>query len=266
MTLAVSSRKRASPGKIVDVPLTTVPDKVEGLQVAMSARDVLLQWEPAGGLLGFLLDRALPIERPPVDDRPAPSPGASSPQGAAGPTLYNVYREIAPDPLVLPSAASPSRWNAVPATPVNPQPLTTLNFKDADVAFDERRRCYHVRAVRGAGAQRVEGEPSKPECVVPVDTEPPAVVTGLSVTVMEGSIVLRWEPNGEEDLQGYIVSRADEAGDTLVPLVAVPLTDTRYIDATVMPGRMYIYVVQAVDNRIPVPNASEPTRITATAR
>ena len=255
-------RRQGPPSKLVDVPLANVPDKVAGLRVTQKGRDIQIEWEPSGGVIGFLIDRALPVEVPPVD-RPAP---ASQPSGPAGPTGYNVYREIAPDPLTLPPpAAVDSRWAAVPATPANAQPVTNLSFTDVDVPFDERKRCYQVRAVRGTDAQRVESESSESVCVVPIDIEPPAMVTGLTATPVEGLITVRWEPNGEEDLRGYIVLRREAGDDTLLQLTREPITDTRWPDKTVMSGRMYTYLVQAVDNRLPVPNVSEPAAIPATA-
>jgi fibronectin type 3 domain-containing protein len=113
----------------------------------------------------------------------------------------------------------------------------------------------------------VESEPSETVCKVPVDLDPPAKVTGLSVTEEGGAITLRWEPNGEEDLGGYIVLRREVGSDTLQKLTLEPLTKTSYTDSSVMSGRMYIYVVQAVDNRIPLPNVSDPEETpTITAR
>ena len=266
MTIPVSARRRAGPpSKIVDVALTTAPNAVTGVRAVMKGRNVVVEWEPAGGLYGFLLERVLPAEIAPIDDRPAVMP-PGTPQPPAGPTLYNIYRDVAPDPLVRSAAMIPSPWSTDPAVPINAQPVATLTFTDLDVPFDERRRCYHVRAVRGTGAQRVESEPSMSHCIIPVDTEAPAQVTGLNATVTDGLVMLRWEPNGEEDLRGYLVLRKEAGDDTLRQLTPAPLTDTRYPDSSVMPGRMYTYVVQAVDNRIPVPNASDPEEITATAR
>jgi hypothetical protein len=266
MTLPTSARRRAGPpSKIVDVALTTAPNPVTGVHAAMKGRNVVVEWEPSGGLSGFLLERVLPAEIPPIDDRqPVTPPG--TPQPPAGPTLYNIYRDVAPDPLVRSSAVVPSPWSTDPATPINAQPVAALTFTDLDVPFDERRRCYHVRAVRGTGAERVESEPSTSDCIIPVDTEAPAQVTGLNATVTDGQVMLRWEPNGEEDLRGYLVLRKEAGDDTLRQLTPAPITDTRFPDSSVMPGRMYTYVVQAVDNRLPVPNASEPSEIPATAR
>jgi hypothetical protein len=256
-------RRGGPPSKLVEVPMANVPDKVAGLRVSQKGRNIEVEWEPSGGVLGFLIDRALPLEAAPVD-RPAAS---SAPAAAAGPTRYNVYRETAPDPLALPPpAAVESRWAAAPATPANAQPVTTLSFTDVDVPFDERTRCYQVRAVRGTDAQRVESESSESVCVVPIDTEAPTQVTGLTATAAEGAITVRWEPNGEEDLRGYLVLRREAGDDTLRLLTTEgPKADTRHIDATVMSGRMYTYVVQAVDNRLPAPNVSEPAEVNATA-
>jgi hypothetical protein len=269
MAVPFNARGRAGPAsKIVDVPMTSVPDKVAAVRASMKGRSISLEWEPAGGLLGFLLDRTLPVEPPPFDDRPAPSSAAATPPIATGPTLYNVYRDTAPDPLALPGRVAPeTKWAAVPAQPVNAQPLATLTFPD-EVPFDERQRCYRVSGVRGSGAQRVESEPSEPVCIVPVDIEPPTTPTGLTATVTEGSIDLAWEPNGEEDFRGYVVLRSEAGDDTLrqLPKANAVITDTRYTDSDVMPGRTYTYVVRAVDNRIPVPNVSDETEITATAR
>ena len=266
MTIPVSDRKRPGvPSKLVDVPLTPVPDKVSFVSARMDGRRLVVEWDPSGGVFGFLLGRALPGEQSPVDERPDPAAKAPA-TAASGPTLYNVYREPMTDPLALPvSPAASSPWASNPEAPLNPQPQATLSFSE-EVPFDERPRCYYVRAVRGTGAQRVESESSGRACAIPVDTEPPAMVTNLLATPEEGRIVLRWDPNGEEDLQGYIVLRSAAGDDTLQQLTTPPIARTGFTDDTVMPGETYKYVVHAVDNRIPVPNRSDPAETTRTAR
>ena len=266
MAIPVSERKRPGvPSKVVNVPLTPVPAGVALVIARMDGRRVVVEWEPSGGLFGFLLGRALPVEPSPVEERTDAS--AKPPAAAAsGPMLYNVYRELSTDPLALPvRGAADSPWASTPESPVNPQPLTELSFEE-EVPFDERRRCYHVRTVRGTGAQRVESESSGRACVVPVDTEAPVAVTSLSATIVEGEITLRWDPNGEEDLRGYIVLRRASGDDTLQQLTVPPIARTTFTDSNVMSGQMYTYVVHAVDNRIPVPNVSDPTETTVTAR
>jgi hypothetical protein len=268
MTIPVSDRKRPGPpSRLVDVPLTSVPAGVAAIGARMDGRKVVVEWQPSGGLFGFLLGRALPVEPSPLGDPPATDAAKSVVAGASGPVLYNVYRELSPDPLALPAreAATDSRWASNPEVPANPQPLAMLRFEE-EVPFDERRRCYYVRAVRGAGAQRVESQSSGRACVIPVDTEAPASVTSLTATVVEGEITLRWDPNGEEDLRGYLVLRRAPGDDTLQQLTTPPIARTTFTDRNVTAGQMYTYVVHAVDNRIPVPNVSDPAEATATAR
>jgi hypothetical protein len=266
MTIPLSDRKRPGvPSKLVDVPLTPVPDKVTFVSARMDGRRLVVEWDPSGGVFGFLLGRTLPGEQSPVDERPDPAAKAPA-TAASGPTLYNVYREPMTDPLALPvGPAASSPWASNPEVPLHPQPLSTLSFSE-EVPFDERPRCYYVRAVRGTGAQRVESESSGRACAIPVDTEPPAMVTNLLATPEEGRIVLRWDPNGEEDLQGYIVLRSAAGDDTLQQLTTSPIAKTGFTDDTVMPGETYKYVVHAVDSRIPVPNRSDPAETTAPAR
>jgi hypothetical protein len=267
MTIPVSDRKRpGAPSKLVDVPLAAVPDKVAFVSARMDGRRAVVEWDSSGGIFGFLLGRLLPVEPSPVGDEPPDA--AAKVSAVTGPTLYNVYREPTADPLALPvSAAAISPWASNPETPLNAQPLATLSFSE-EVPFDERPRCYYVRAVRGTGAQRVESESSGRACTTPFDTEPPAVVTNLLATPEEGRITLRWDPNGEEDLRGYVVLRSEAGDDTLQQLTTSgPIAKTGFTDDKVMPGQTYKYVVHAVDNRIPLPNVSDPgTEVTATAR
>jgi len=79
------------------------------VRVSYAPTNVSIAWEPSGGLLGFLLDRALPPEPLPYDALPAAGPLVPPPADASvppGPTTYHVYRELAPDPFVLPLAAA----------------------------------------------------------------------------------------------------------------------------------------------------------------
>jgi len=269
MTIPTSDRlKPGVPSAVVEVPMTLIPDQVPSIRARRTGHNVVLQWEPAGGLLGWLLDRALPAEPVPVADPSASGASASkAPAVPSGPVLYNVYREIEPDPLAVPGPKpieTPLAFS--PAVPINKEPLTTLTFPD-DVEFDGRRRCYYVRAVRGTGAQRVEGEPSDQTCDTPFDDEAPAAPTGVTASAEEGSISLRWEPNGEEDLGGYLVLRREPGSDTLRPLIPAPIAETQYTDRNVTAGQMYTYIVQAVDKQTPKPNvSSNSTETTVTAR
>jgi hypothetical protein len=273
------------PGAVGELPLLTLPEAPPSVAVRFTEQQVLLAWEPAGGLIAFLLERTLPDEPLPIEveeeadvvpDPAAPSgvalpdqsvAGLASPdQSVAGPLLYNVYRTTSEDPFAPPpDTAMPPAWTREPPTPVNPVPLTTLEFADT-VAFN-RERCYTVRAVRGVGPDARVGHASPTACVTPVDIFPPSPPQGLGTVASAGVISLIWEPNAERDLAGYVVLRGDTPDATLQPLTLTPITESAYRDTAVTPGVRYVYAVVAVDNRFPVPNVSNAsTPIEETAR
>ena len=265
--MAIAFSRRGVPGPpspIVELGLTALPAPPTGLEVTLSANAATLRFEPSGGLLGWLLDRALPLERAPFAEPVVPrtpaAPATSEPP--PGPTRYNVYRELAPDPLVLPDTqAAVLPWNLTAPQALNPAPLATLTYSDP-IVLDERERCYSVRAVLGA----VESAASERVCVTPYDIYPPAAPINLTTVAGEGVINLFCEPNVEDDLGGYIVLRAEAGGDTLLQLTATPLREPRFSDRGVTPGVRYTYLVRAVDSRVPLPNTSEPAEASETAR
>lgn len=268
MAIAFSPRGVPGPqGTVTELPLTAPPDPPSDLHAAHSADTLTLTWQPSGGLLGFLLDRALPVEAPPFDPAAVPAVARGDQAAVAipsGPTTYNVYRRIAPDPLELPSLDdAPPRARA--PVPVNPAPLATLTFTEP-VTPDERERCYTVRAVRGVPPAVVEGNAAPPACITPIDVFAPATPTGLAPIPSANAISLIWEPGTEDDLAGYLVLRGEAGGDTLARLTREPILEARFIDDTVTPGVRYVYHVIAVDSRLPLPNASAPAIIEETAR
>ena len=252
------------------LPLTLLPETPSVARVTYTATTVALEWEPSGGLVGYVLDRSLPDEAPPSDRfsetalRGAPLLPGNLPPGATG---YNVYRSASPDPLAIPVNVLPRpSWAASVPAAVNATPLTTPVFTEP-VAFDGRQVCYEVRAVRGTGVTAVEGAPSRRVCVVPYDTFPPAPPRGVSAVTAEGVIDLVWEPNAETDLTGYVVLRGEAGDATLTPLFDRPVPETRFSDRTVVPGRRYVYAVVAADNRVPLANISpESAPVEETAR
>jgi hypothetical protein len=219
-------------------------------------------------LISFLLDKQLPLEALPLDDDAAARRAAASAPALVplGPTRYNVYQSLAPDPLQLPVGAQERpRWQRLPQRPLNPQPLDGQQLADA-LQF-ERERCYMVRAVRGTGPDVVEGPPSPTACVKPVDIFPPQPAMGLSAVAGEGAISLIWEASASDDVAGYLVLRGEGADATLLPVTPSPVVETRFVDRAVVAGTRYVYAVVAVDGRIPLPNTSEPSaRVEETAR
>jgi hypothetical protein len=252
---------------VAELRLTALPEPPTEVTATYVADAVRLEWEPSGGLVGFLLERSLAPELSPLDT-PVPEPASGSVTTAAlqGPTRYNVYREIALDESTASTAPSdPANHDREP--PINSSPLDTLTFTDPLPGLDGRERCYVVRAVRGDGTQAVEGAPSDRKCIVPRDDFPPEAPTRPSTAVSEGAITLMWEPNAEPDVAGYLVLRG-EAGDATLTLVTdTVVTGTQFTDRTVRPGVRYVYAVQAIDSRLPRPNVSaESMRVEETAR
>jgi hypothetical protein len=251
--------------------LTNPLDPPQALRAAYTENGIALAWEPAGGLIGFLLDRSLPVEAAPFDvpfvTIPAAGLGLVAPPADAsvppGPTTYNVYRELAPDPLAEPG--DEIRWMTPPPLPVNAAPLSVTTAGD-EVEFG-RARCYTVRAMRGTPPAIVTSEASAPLCINPIDVFAPAPPTGLAAVPSEGGISLIWEPNLELDLGGYLVLRREGSDATLRQLTASPIADARFRDTEVKPGARYTYSVVAVDAQLPLPNMSgESERVEEVAR
>ncbi len=273
--IGVSDRNRSGPqSTITSLPLGPLSEPPAGLIAEYTPDLVRLNWEPSGGLLGFILDGTLPPEPSPVEDVATPAVTAApfapiellDPGLPLGPTRYNVYREVAPDPLALPESSQPAPWRTTLPQPLNTTPLTGLTFDDP-IAIDGRERCYQVRAVRGSGPSLVESNPSPRICFTPVDTVPPATPTGLMTEAADGAINLIWEPNIEEDLAGYMVLRGAPGDATLTALTLAPVRTARFVDRTVVPGTRYAYAVVAVDDRVPLGNPSaESDRTEETAR
>lgn len=267
LAIPFSTRGRpAPPGGAADLALLPLPPAPDSLVAPYTARGVALEWAPSGGVLGFLFDRHLPPEEPPLDARlePLPQP-PPSPLDTLGPVRYNVYRDVEADPLALPAPTSSLPWLAARPLPANEMPIEGTTWNDG-VEFD-RRRCYVVRAVRGTGAAALEGPPSEPTCFIPTDAFPPSVPTRLVAVADERGISLIWEPSGEADVAGYVVLRGEPGDATLQPLTPVPVADPRFRDTTVVSGRRYVYAVRAVDGHLPVPNVSdESMRVEEAAR
>jgi glycosidase len=84
------------------------------------------------------------------------------------------------------------------------------------------------------------------------DLTPPQAATGLNATAGDSIVELAWD--GVPDAAGYYVYRSPVTGGGHARLNDEPLTGTTYADDTVVNGRLYYYVVTAVDG---VGNESE---------
>jgi hypothetical protein len=269
VAVASSDQGRTGPpGTLIDIPLAPLPDPPPAAAVTATDDNLVISWEPSGGVLGFLLATPLLPEDSPLDELPEAleSTRAAVPT-PSGPTLYNIYREPADtDAPRAEESPSPVPGRPTPPAPLNAAPIDALTYADASPFDYGVERCYSVRAVRGTGANAIIGEPSPRACVTPVDTTAPAAPTGLAALGAEGVINLSWEPNGEADLGGYLVLRGRAGDATLQPVTAAPVMDTRYADRDVVPGVRYVYAVQAIDTQNPPNVSDESNRAEETAR
>ena len=182
----------------------------------------------------------MPTEKAVVVDWTPPVAEAGMP-----PLLYNVYRR---------EAAS---------EPINPSPLADVKFEVAAVEYG-KEQCFVVRTVQALDSVTIESAPSAPACFTPLDKFPPAPPKGLRAVAEDAAINLVWDQNGDADLDGYLVLRAEAPGDTLLPLTPQPITDANFRDATVKPAVRYVYAIVAVDT---AKNQSAPSaREEVTAR
>jgi hypothetical protein len=272
VAIPFSARGRPGPGSTAaEFPLVDAPEPPAFVRAAYSETTVTIEWPPSGGIVGSLFDSALPPEDPPLDEALEPivtaPPVTANPAAAfpSGPVKYNLYRELAPDPLALPDPTGTVPWAETPPMPINPAPLSTTTFTDS-VEFD-RERCYVVRAVRGTPPDAIEGDPSEPNCFIPVDMFPPAAPARLVAVADAGGISLIWEPNAEPDVIGYLVLRGEASDATLQPLSPTPVAEPRFRDTHVTAGKKYVYAVVALDSRLPLPNVSaESSRVEEIAR
>jgi hypothetical protein len=174
---------------------------------------------------------------------PALPPGASS-------RTFRVYRGLAaPGQENAPQDISQAKLKS-PLELEGPSPSN--EFRDAHFEFGTSY-LYTVRAVAQYGADLVESADSLPVVVTPRDTFPPAMPTGLEISIVPATgqapsyIELSWGISPEGDLAGYAVYRS-EAEDTPGERVSAEiLLSPTFRDISVRPGRKYYYRVSALD-------------------
>jgi hypothetical protein len=129
---------------------------------------------------------------------------------------------------------------------LNDAPVSAPPFADREFVFGLAVR-YLVRAVASGPGEAVESQDSPLVEVVPKDTFPPAVPTGLASLGGPGTVTLSWNPNRETDFFGYKIWRRAEGGADFVLLTARPIPENAYADGSVEKGRRYDYAISAVD-------------------
>ncbi len=95
--------------------------------------------------------------------------------------------------------------------------------------------------------------------IIPVDaateTTAPAAPVGLSATGRSASIRLEWTANAEDDVNGYMVLRADSTGEWNT--IARKIKACSYIDNNCVTGQAYKYKIKAIDYSDNISAASE---------
>ncbi|HFA49082.1 MAG TPA: hypothetical protein ENJ95_08700 [Bacteroidetes bacterium] len=107
-------------------------------------------------------------------------------------------------------------------------------------------RFYRVAAVDRAGNESFT--PS--EFVVFKDKTPPAVPRGFEAAIDSNGVVsLRWQPNTEADLRGYLLTASRFEEGEFMPVSQKPLSGTFYTDTLALniQNRLFYYRLAAVD-------------------
>ena len=120
----------------------------------------------------------------------------------------------------------------------------------------ETKYDYRIMSVTLVHSQNinmaVEGDDSKAAEIFTRDIYPPAEPTGLQAVIssvgQKPFVDLTWAPNMESDLAGYNVFRS-VAGNRPVKLNQQLVPVPSFRDENVVPGKIYLYSVSAVDAR-----------------
>jgi len=132
-------------------------------------------------------------------------------------------------------------------------------FSDRNFEFGQRY-IYSVRAVSRLWGINGESSSLAELEVVPLDTFPPLPPKGMSSITGAGIVSISWDANKEADLLGYNIYRKGKGEADFRLLNKTVLQKTIYQDDKVIPGKVYIYAITALDKAEPAnesPNSEE---------
>ena len=127
--------------------------------------------------------------------------------------------------------------------PLNEKPLRGTAYVDTGVPYG--KLVYTIRATL-PDKPKVEGAPAEEAAVDYRDVFPPPAPARLDALSEAGLVRLVWDPVPAPDLAGYIVYRAEGAGEP-VRLTPDPVKESFLTDTSAKPGTRYRYTVRAVD-------------------
>ena len=142
---------------------------------------------------------------------------------------YNVYRATTSDGDYTPIAYG----------------ISTSDFTDNHV-INGTTYYYEVTAV---DAQSNESGFSSAASVVAIDAIAPSAPTGLTASEAGHAAVIDWTDNTEPDLGTYTVYRSTTSGSGYAA-IASGLSDSSYLDTSVVNGTAYYYAVTATDESL----------------
>ncbi len=143
---------------------------------------------------------------------------------------YKIYRRILPE----------EEYDR----PLNAKPIVALSYVDAGAPYAVPL-VYTVRAVLAKNS-KVEGLPAEELAFMYRDIYPPPAPSRLDALSEGNRVRLVWNPVDAPDLAGYLVFRAEGAGEP-ERLTKEPVADPFFTDETVGQARRYRYTVVAID-------------------
>ena len=117
------------------------------------------------------------------------------------------------------------------------------NYTDSNITLD--MTYYYV--VTAIDTSFNTSDASDEVSATATDTTPPAIPSSLMATCGNGMVLLNWNDNTEEDLDGYNVYRSETSGSDYVQINGPLSDDSIYIDSDVTNETTYYYVVTATD-------------------
>ena len=227
MAVAFSRRQRASPlGAVASVSLAAPPEAPARVTVTNTADSIVVSWDDSSSA-----------------------------------TAYNVYRDEPAEGA--PPAADDPLWSATVPAPLTRAPVPERTFSEA-VEFGRRALLPRAGGALGA-ARRVEGSRPSRACHDSAGHVPAGGANRALGVASDGGITLKWAPNAENDLAGYLILRGRPGDATLLPITDAPVTQTQFLDRNVMSGVRYVYAVVAVDRARHANRSPESERDEATA-
>ncbi len=127
---------------------------------------------------------------------------------------------------------------------INPSIISRSNYKDTGLT-NGQTYYYVVCAIdaRGNESENSDEVPATPE----EDITAPSPPTGLALEDLDSRVILDWNDNSELDILGYNVYRSVSQGSGYTIINPAVVSNSYYVDDSVVNGSTYWYYVTALD-------------------